>query len=110
MRSLLSFSLEAVVSQALIERGDRPGRVLAYEYLQMTPAIRHLVRENKLHQVYSQMQMGQESHGMSTMNQMLLQYAQQGVISLTEALNHSPDPEELGRMIERAQNGGRRAG
>lgn len=106
IRSLLSFTLEAVLSQALCARTDRRGRVLVYEYLAMTPAIRNLIRENKLHQIYGQMQIGQDSHGMLTMNQGLAQQVVRGVITAEEGLAHSPDPEELMRQIEKL---GRRA-
>lgn len=101
IRSLLSFTLEAVLSQSLCLRADRKGRVMAYEYLGMTPAIRNLIRENKLHQVYGQMQIGQENHGMVTMNQSLLQHIASGAITAAEAISHSPDAEELQRMIEK---------
>jgi twitching motility protein PilT len=101
IRTLLSFTLEGILSQALVEKVNKNGRVLVYEYLAMTPAIRTLIRENKLHQVYGQMQMGQEGHGMVTMNQGLLSNIQNGVISVTEAMAHSPDPEELIRTIDR---------
>lgn len=101
IRSLLSFTLEAVVSQALCLRSDRRGRVMAYEYLAMTPAIRNLIRENKLHQVYGQMQIGQETHGMVTLNQHLVQHVASGVISVQEAASHSPDIEEFNRLVEK---------
>ena len=106
IRNLLSFTIEGIVSQALCERQDRKGRIMVYEFLALTPAIRNLIRENKLHQVYSQMQIGQDIHGMVTMNQNLYFQAQQNVISHQEALAHSPDPEELQRLFDR---GGRRS-
>jgi twitching motility protein PilT len=108
IRSLLSFTLEAILSQSLCARVDRKGRVLATEFLSMTPAIRALIRDNKLHQVYSQMQMGQDQHGMQTMNQSLLTYVLQGVVSPGEAMSHSPDPEELAQLID-GRNRTRRA-
>ena len=103
IRSLLSFTLEAVLSQALCLRQDRRGRVMVYEYLAMTPATRNLIRENKIHQLYGQMQMGQETSGMVTMNQGLVQQVQAGVVSYAEAVSHSPDLEELQRMLDKAQ-------
>lgn len=106
VRSLLSFSLEGILSQALCERADRKGRVMVYEYLACTPAIRTLIRENKMHMVYGQMQIGQENHGMITMNQSLLNYMQNGTITFEEAIAHSPDPEEFMRVIERGSRGG----
>lgn len=105
VRSLLSFSLEGILSQALCERADRKGRVLIYEYLACTPAIRTMIRENKMHMVYGQMQMGQDNHGMITMNQSLISYMQNGTITVDEALSHSPDPEEFMRLIERGGRG-----
>jgi twitching motility protein PilT len=102
IRLQLSFCLEAVISQNLIKRADRKGRVMVYEYLAMTPAVRNLIRENKLHQVYGHMQLGQENTGMSTMNQNLMTYLEQGVITLEDALNHSPDVEELERLISKS--------
>jgi twitching motility protein PilT len=107
IRLQLSFCLEAVISQNLIKRVDRRGRVMAYEYLAMTPAIRNLIRENKLHQIYSQMQMGQGNTGMSTMNQNLLSYVEQGLISMDDAFSHSPEVEELERLVSKRFKGGR---
>lgn len=105
VRSLLAFTLEGIVTQALVPRADKRGRLLVYEYMTNTPAIRTLVRENKLHQAYGQMQIGQESHGMTTLNQGLAQHVAAGTVSPSEALAHSPDTDELVRMIEK----GRRA-
>jgi twitching motility protein PilT len=105
VRSLLAFTLEGIITQALVPRADKRGRILVYEYMTTTPAIRTLIRENKLHQAYGQMQIGQEVHGMTTLNQALSQHVLAGTITPTEALAHSPDPEELARMIEK---GGRK--
>jgi twitching motility protein PilT len=107
IRLQLSFCLEAVISQNLIKRVDRRGRVMVYEYLAMTPAIRNLIRENKLHQIYGQMQIGQENTGMSTMNQNLLSYVEQGLISIDDAFSHSPEVEELERLVSKRFKGGR---
>jgi len=105
VRSLVSFSLEGILSQALCERADRKGRIMVYEYLACTPAVRTLIRENKLHQVYGQMQVGQETHGMVTMNQSLLNHVQHGNITVQEAFIHSPEPDELARLLERSYRG-----
>ncbi len=111
IRTLLSFTLEGILSQALIERADKRGRILVYEYLALTPAIRALIRDNKLHQVYGQMQMGQEGTGMVTLNQQLFNNVQSGMITVAEAMSHSPDPEEFIRLIDRMNgSGGRRTG
>jgi twitching motility protein PilT len=101
MRTLLSFVMEGILCQALVERADRKGRVLAYEFLAMTPAVRSLIRENKLHQVYGQMQIGQEGTGMQTMNQSLIAHIQKGSVTLDEAVIHSPDPEELLKTLDK---------
>ncbi len=103
IRALLSFTLEAVVSQALVERADRRGRILAYEYLSMTPAIRNLIRENKLHQIYGQMQLAQEAHGMSTMNQSLINLVHSGLVTREEASAHSPELEDFNKQIDRVR-------
>lgn len=99
IRSLLSFTLEAVVSQALCKKIDGSGRVLAYEHLQLTPAVRNLIRENKMHQVYGHMQVGQDAHAMQTMNQSLASYVKSGAISLAEAIASSTDIEELQKQV-----------
>src|SRR6202167_705290 len=69
MRAKLSFVLQGVVSQQLLPRDKAPGRVLALEILIPNPAIRNLIREDKVHQIYSQMQVGQEKFAMQTLNQ-----------------------------------------
>ncbi len=100
IRAQLSFSLVAVITQLLLPRADGPGRALAMEVMVPNPAIKNLIREDKLHQIYSQMQMGQAGSGMQTMNQALLSLYQRRAVSLEEAMNHSPDSEELRSMIE----------
>ncbi len=99
IRHLLSFTLEAVVSQALCKKADGMGRVMACESLHLTPAIRNLIRDNKMHQVYGQMQIGQETHEMHTMNQSLANYVKKGVITLAEAMTYSTDIEELTKQL-----------
>ena len=69
VRTQLSFVLEGVLSQTLIPRASGKGRVLALEVMVPNPAIRNLIREDKIHQMYSQMQVGQEKFGMQTLNQ-----------------------------------------
>jgi twitching motility protein PilT len=64
-----------------------------------TPAIRNLIREDKVHQIYSQMQVGQTRFGMQTMNQSLLGLYQRGEITLEDAMVYSPDHDELKTMI-----------
>jgi twitching motility protein PilT len=99
VRSMLSFTLEGVLSQVLLRRADGKGLMMVFEYLAMTPAVRNLIRENKFHQIYGQMQVGQEVHGMSTLNQNLLKLVQEGVITVDEAWSNSPDPEEFGKSL-----------
>lgn len=99
VRAQLSFSLEGVLSQTLIPKASGRGRVLALEIMIPNPAIRNLIREDKLHQIYSQMQVGQEKFGMQTMNQSLLNLYQRRQITLEEALGRSSDPDELKQMM-----------
>lgn len=99
VRAQLSFVLEGVVSQLLISRIDGKGRVPAVEIMIPNAAIRNLIREDKVHQIYSQMQIGQAKFGMQTMNQSLLSLYQRGLISLEETLGRSPGPEELKQML-----------
>jgi twitching motility protein PilT len=99
VRAQLSFTLEGVVSQQLIMRASGVGRVMACEVMVPTPAIRNLIREDKMHQVYGQMQVGQTRFGMQTMNQALLGHYQRGDITLEDALAHSSDMDELKTML-----------
>jgi twitching motility protein PilT len=99
IRAQLSFVLEGVLSQALIPKMGTKGRALALEIMVPNAAIRNLIREDKVHQIYSQMQIGQEKFGMQTMNQSLFILFQKRMISLEEALGRSQDPEELKQMI-----------
>ena len=99
-RAQLSFVLEGVVSQLLIPRAGGPGRVLALEVMVPNAAIRNLIREDKVHQIYSQMQVGQLKHGMQTLNQSLYGLLSRRLIGLEEAMGRSSDPDELRNMIE----------
>ncbi|MBN8554718.1 MAG: type IV pilus twitching motility protein PilT [Deltaproteobacteria bacterium] len=99
IRAQLSFVLEGIISQTLIEKASGVGRVMAYEVLIPTPAIRNLIREDKVHQIYSQMQIGQGKHGMNTLNQSLVQLYQRRMITMDQALSCSSDPEEVRTMI-----------
>ncbi len=99
IRAQLSFVLEGVVTQNLLARANGPGRVLATEILIPNAAIRNLIREDKVHQIYSQMQMGQAKHGMMTFNQSLASLFHRRLVTADEALGRSSDPEELRSMI-----------
>jgi len=98
IRIQLSFVLQGVISQRLIPKIGG-GRVLAYELLIPNTAIRNLIRENKLQQVYSLMQSGQAETGMQTMNQSLVSLYKKGLITLEDAYRYSPDIKELERMV-----------
>lgn len=106
IRAQVSFVLEGVLSQLLIPRAGGPGRVLSMEIMIPNPAIRNLIREDKLHQVYSQMQVGQTQHGMQTMNQSLFSLYARRLITLEEAMGRSSDQDELRTMIEGKTAGG----
>jgi twitching motility protein PilT len=103
IRAQLSFVLEGVISQQLMARAGSAGRVVACEVMIPTAGIRNLIRENKLHQIYSSMQSGQGKHGMQTFNQSLYQLLQKRLITPEEALGRSSDPEELRTMITEAR-------
>jgi twitching motility protein PilT len=98
VRAQLSLVLEGVLSQQLIPTADGRGRVLALEIMVTTPAIRNLIREEKIHQIYSAMQAGQK-FGMQTMNQSLIELVQKRHISREEALNRTMLPEELSQLV-----------
>jgi twitching motility protein PilT len=99
IRAQLSFVLQGVVTQQLLPRAGGPGRVVACEVMIPNAAIRNLIREDKIHQVYSQMQVGQGQHGMITFNQALFALLQRRMITLEEALGRSGDPDDLKKMI-----------
>jgi len=101
IRTQLSLVLEGIICQALLPRADGKGRVVALEILVPTPAIRNLIREDKVHQIYSTMQTGQEKFGMQTMNQSLVTLYQKRLISLDAAMTASSAKDELEQMITR---------
>ena len=100
IRAMISTSLVAVVAQALIPKLDG-GRIAASEILVTNHAISNLIREDKVHQIYSQMQLGQEGTGMITQSQALLKYIKEGKISRDAALQYSNKPEELLKAVIR---------
>jgi twitching motility protein PilT len=91
--------LEGVLSQSLLAKANGPGRILALEVMIPNPAIRNLIREDKIHQVYSQMQIGQNKFGMQTFNQSLALLLTRRLITNEEAFGRSSDPEELKTII-----------
>ncbi len=98
IRTQLSFVLEGVVSQTLMTKPGG-GRVIALEVMVPNPAIRNLIREDKIHQIYSQMQMGQDKFGMQTLNQSLADLYQRRLVTLEDATARSSDPDELANII-----------
>jgi twitching motility protein PilT len=99
VRAVLSFVLEGVITQQLLPRASGQGRVLAAEVLIPNLAIRNLIREDKLHQVYTQMQIGQSKFGMQTMNQALAELYSRRMIAVETALGASSEVDELKTMI-----------
>src|SRR5258705_3519633 len=101
IRTQLSLVLEGIVCQALLPRADGKGRVVSLEIMVPTPAIRNLIRDDKVHQIYGSMQAGQEKLGMQTANQSLASLHQKRLITLETALSQSSNREELQEMINR---------
>jgi twitching motility protein PilT len=101
IRAQLSFVLEGIMCQSLLPKASGKGRALAIEVMIPNSAIRNLIREDKIHQIYSMMQTGQSQFGMQTFNQSLASLYFKKQISLTTALSHSSNPDELQEMINR---------
>ncbi len=101
VRAQLSFVLEGVLTQQLVPRANGHGRSLALEVMVPNPAIRNLIREDKIHQIYGVMQAGQAKYGMQTMNQALHGLYQRRLISRDECIGRSSDVEELMQMMGR---------
>lgn len=99
VRSQLSFSLEGVLSQSLLPKIGG-GRALGVEVMVPNDAIRALIRDSKIHQIYSQMQLGQGTNEMQTFNQSLAELVLTGVVARDVALRRSSDPDELQGMLE----------
>ena len=99
IRQQLSFVLEGVMCQTLLPRANGPGRVLAIECMVPNTAIRNLIREDKIHQLYSAMQVGQRKFGMQTLNQSLAGLVQQRLVTMDDAMGRSPDVEELKALV-----------
>ena len=102
-RTQLSLVLEGVVCQALLPTVDGGGRLLALEILVATPAVRNMIRDDKVHQLHSVMQLGQTKGGMQTLNQSLAELCFSGGISYDEAMRHSSQRDELQEMITRGR-------
>jgi twitching motility protein PilT len=101
IRVQLSFVLEGILCQSLLPRPSGVGRSLAMEILIPNAAIRNLIREDKIHQIYGMMQTGQARHGMQTFNQSLASLYFKRQITLQTAMNRSSTPDELQEIINR---------
>ena len=99
VRTLLSFVLEGILSQQLLPKANGAGLALALEVMIPNAAIRNLIREDKIHQIYGQMQVGQLKFGMQTMNQSLFSLYERGFITLNDAMGRSPNLEEFRSML-----------
>jgi twitching motility protein PilT len=106
VRAQLSFVLEGVMCQSLLPRANGPGRAMALEIMIPNAAIRNLIREDKIHQIYSAMQVGQEKFDMQTMNQSLANLYQRRLISMDDAMGRSADAEELRSLIGKGSGTG----
>lgn len=100
IRTQLGGCLQAVVSQTLLKRKDQAGRAVATEVLRMTPAVGHLVREGKTHQIYSQLQAGAE-YAMHTMDQSLAGLVRRGIVEYDEAREKSSDLRSFESLASR---------
>jgi len=101
IRTQLSLTLEGIVCQALLPKASGQGRVAALEILVATPAIRNLIRDDKIHQIYGTMQAGQEKFGMQTMNQSLARLVEKKLITRDVAFATSSNRDELVMVLER---------
>jgi len=110
IRQQLSFVLEGVMCQTLMPRANGPGRVLSLEVMVPNSAIRALIRDDKTHQLYSAMQVGQDKFGMQTMNQSLAGLYKRRLVTLDDAMGRSSDVEELRNLIGQGSDGGINAG
>jgi len=101
VRAQLSLTLEGILCQSLLPKAEGGGRALAMEILIPNAAIRNLIREDKVHQIYSMMQTGQDVHGMQTFNQSLATLFHKRLISKETAMKSSSNTNELRDLIDR---------
>ena len=101
VRTQLSLVLEGIMCQTLLPKASGDGRVMALEILVPNAAIRNLIREDKIHQIYSMMQTGQEKFGMQTFNQALASLYHTRQITLDAAMQRTSNADELKELIER---------
>jgi twitching motility protein PilT len=98
IRAMLSTSLVAVIAQTLVPKIGG-GRIATAEIMVMNHAIANLIREEKIHQIYSQMQLGQEETGMQTQTQVLLSLVKQGIITKENAIQYSNKQDEIIKLL-----------
>ncbi|HVQ56834.1 MAG TPA: ATPase, T2SS/T4P/T4SS family, partial [Pyrinomonadaceae bacterium] len=101
VRTQLSLVLEGIMCQSLLPKASGDGRAMALEILIPNAAIRNLIREDKIHQIYSMMQTGQDKFGMQTFNQALASLYHKKQISLDVAMQRTSNADELKELIER---------
>jgi twitching motility protein PilT len=101
IRAQLSMVLEGILCQSLIPKSNGSGRCMAMEILVPTTAVRNLIREDKIHQIYSQMQTGQDKFGMQTFNQSLSHLVLTNQITKDNAITKSSNADELQDLIQR---------
>ena len=101
IRAQLSLVLEGILCQSLLPKSSGTGRAMAMEIMVPNAAIRNLIREDKVHQIYSMMQTGQDKHGMQTFNQALATLYHKRTITLDTALQRSSNVDELKELIDR---------
>jgi twitching motility protein PilT len=94
VRTQLALTLQAVLSQTLVPRADRPGRVAAFEILIATPAVRNVIRERRTHQLYGLIETGSD-HGMQLLDSHLLDLCRRGLIGYDQALARSMNPRDF---------------
>jgi twitching motility protein PilT len=101
VRTQLSLVLEGIMCQALLPKASGDGRCMALEILVPNSAIRNLIREDKIHQIYSMMQTGQDKFGMQTFNQSLATLVHKKLITIDAAMQRTSNADELKELLER---------
>jgi twitching motility protein PilT len=101
VRTQLSLVLEGILCQSLLPKASGDGRAMALEILIPNAAIRNLIREDKIHQIYSMMQTGQDKFGMQTFNQALASHVHKRTITIETAMARTSNADELKELIER---------
>jgi twitching motility protein PilT len=110
IRTQLSLVLEGIMCQALLPNATGTGRAMAMEIMIPNSAVRNLIREDKIHQIYSMMQTGSDKYGMQTLNQSLAALYHKRAITIETAQSISSNVDELKDLIERKAGGLHRTG